>query len=105
MNPTGCLTQLFKPLLYLYCFAIVLMNIGMIALPILKLQMPFENMEHGFFKMLNKMPYFAAIIISLVALSIWHIVYKMGKFENFLNGIMWVGIFTFIYNKHHCFIN
>ena len=97
MNPTGCLTQLFKPLLYLYCFAIVLMNIGMIALPILKLQMPFENMEHGFFKMLNKMPYFAAIIISLVALSIWHIVYKMGKFENFLNGIMWVGIFTFIY--------
>jgi hypothetical protein len=98
MNPTGCLTQLFKPLLYLYCFAIVLMNIGMIALPILKLQMPFENMEHGFFKMLNKMPYFAAIIISLVALSIWHIVYKMGKFENFLNGIMWVGIFTFIYS-------
>jgi type IV secretory pathway TraG/TraD family ATPase VirD4 len=74
------------------------MNIGMIALPILKLQMPFENMEHGFFKMLNKMPYFAAIIISLVALSIWHIVYKMGKFENFLNGIMWVGIFTFIYS-------
>lgn len=98
MNPTGCLTQLFKPLLYLYCFAIVLMNIGMISLPILKLQMPFENMEHGFFKMLNKMPYFAAIIISLVALSIWHIVYKMGKFENFLNGIMWVGIFTFIYS-------
>ena len=98
MNPTGCLTQLFKPLLYLYCFAIVLMNIGMIALPILKLQMPFENMEHGFFKMLNKMPYFAAIIISLVALSIWLIVYKMGKFENFLNGIMWVGIFTFIYS-------
>lgn len=98
MNPTGCLTQLFKPLLYLYCFAIVLMNIGMIALPILKLQMPFENMEHGFFKMLNKMHYFAAIIISLVALSIWHIVYKMGKFENFLNGIMWVGIFTFIYS-------
>lgn len=98
MNPTGCLTQLFKPLLYLYCFAIVLMNIGMISLPILKLQMPFENMEHGFFKMLNKMPYFAAIIISLVALSIWHIVYKMGKFDNFLNGIMWVGIFTFIYS-------
>jgi len=98
MNPTGCLTQLFKPLLYLYCFAIVLMNIGMIALPILKLQMPFENMEHGFFKMLNQMPYFVAIIISLVALSIWHIVYKMGKFENFLNGIMWVGIFTFIYS-------
>lgn len=98
MNPTGCLTQLFKPLLYLYCFAIVLMNIGMIALPILKLQMPFENREHGFFKMLNQMPYFVAIIISLVALSIWHIVYKMGKFENFLNGIMWVGIFTFIYS-------
>jgi type IV secretory pathway TraG/TraD family ATPase VirD4 len=98
MNPTGCLTQLFKPLLYLYCFAIVLMNIGMIALPILKLQMPFENMEHGFFKMLNQMPYFVAIIISLVALCIWHIVYKMGKFENFLNGIMWVGIFTFIYS-------
>lgn len=44
------------------------------------------------------MPYFAAIIISLVAISIWHIVYKMGKFENFLNGIMWVGIFTFIYS-------
>lgn len=50
MNPTGCLTQLFKPLLYLYCFAIVLMNIGMISLPILKLQMPFENMEPDFSK-------------------------------------------------------
>lgn len=56
------------------------------------------------------MPYFAAIIISLVALSIWHIVYKMGKFENFkwdYDNVatpltLLLGEFSFSYN--YCFV-
>jgi hypothetical protein len=55
MNPTGCLTQLIKPFLYLYCFLIVLFNIGMIALPILKLQMSPEDAKTGVFKFINEM--------------------------------------------------
>ena len=98
MNPTGCLTQLIKPFLYLYCFLIVLFNIGMIALPILKLQMSPEDAKTGVFKFINEMPYLAAIVLSLVSLSIWYLSYKLGKFHTFLSGVMWVGIFTFIYS-------
>ncbi len=98
MESTGCLTQLIRPILYLYCFAVVVLNIGMISLPILKLQIAPGEAEHGFFKMVNQMPYFVAFIFSLVGLSIWYITYKLGKFKNFLNGVMWVGIFTFIYS-------
>lgn len=98
MNPTGCLTQLIKPFLYIYCFAIVLLNIGMISLPILKLQTNPEDAKSGVFKMINEMPYLAAIVLSLVSLSIWYLSYKMGKFHTFLSGVMWVGILTLIYS-------
>ena len=98
MNPTGCLAQLIKPFLYLYCFLIVLFNIGMIALPILKLQISPEDAKSGIFKMINQMPYLAAIVLSLVSLSIWYLSYKMGKFHTFLSGVMWVGILTIIYS-------
>lgn len=69
MESTGCLTQLIRPILYLYCFAVVVLNIGMISLPILKLQIAPGEAEHGFFKMVNQMPYFVAFIFSLVGLS------------------------------------
>lgn len=104
MNPTGCLTQLIKPFLYLYCFLIVLFNIGMIALPILKLQMSPEDAKTGVFKFINEMPYLAAIVLSLVSLSIWYLSYKLGKFHTFLSGVMWVGILTIIYSFSASFL-
>ena len=104
MNPTGCLTQLIKPCLYLYCFLIVLFNIGMIALPILKLQMSPEDAKTGVFKFINEMPYLAAIVLSLVSLSIWYLSYKLGKFHTFLSGVMWVGILTIIYSFSASFL-
>ena len=104
MNPTGCLTQLIKPFLYLYCFIIVLFNIGMIALPILKLQMSPEDAKTGVFKFINEMPYLAAIVLSLVSLSIWYLSYKLGKFHTFLSGVMWVGILTIIYSFSASFL-
>lgn len=104
MNLTGCLTQLIKPFLYLYCFLIVLFNIGMIALPILKLQMSPEDAKTGVFKFINEMPYLAAIVLSLVSLSIWYLSYKLGKFHTFLSGVMWVGILTIIYSFSASFL-
>ena len=104
MNPTGYLTQLIKPFLYLYCFLIVLFNIGMIALPILKLQMSPEDAKTGVFKFINEMPYLAAIVLSLVSLSIWYLSYKLGKFHTFLSGVMWVGILTIIYSFSASFL-
>ncbi len=104
MNPTGCLAQLIKPFLYLYCFLIVLFNIGMIALPILKLQMSPEDAKTGVFKFINEMPYLAAIVLSLVSLSIWYLSYKLGKFHTFLSGVMWVGILTIIYSFSASFL-
>ena len=104
MNPTGCLTQLIKPFLYLYCFLIVLFNIGMIALPILKLQMSPEDAKTGVFKFINEMPYLAAIVLSLVSLSIWYLSYKLGKFHTLLSGVMWVGILTIIYSFSASFL-
>ena len=98
MNPTGCLAQLIKPFLYLYCFLVVALNIGMIALPILKFQISSEDTTTGVYKIINEMPYLVAICFSLVSLSIWYLSYKMGKFHTFLSGVMWVGILTIIYS-------
>lgn len=97
MNPTGCLAQLIKPILYLYCFAIVILNIGMVVLPILKLQISPDEAKNGFFKTIDQIPYLVTIIFSLVSLSIWYLSYKMGKFHTFLSGVIWVGILTIVY--------
>lgn len=97
MNPTGCLTQLIKPILILFCIGLVAMNLGMIFSPIIKMNIP-EDTENTFYKILFKMPYSVTIVLSLVALSLWHIVYKMEKFQNVNTGIMWVGIATLIYS-------
>ena len=97
MNPTGCLTQLIKPILILFCIGLVAMNLGMIFSPIIKMNIP-EDTENTFYKILFKMPYSVTIVFSLVALSLWHIVYKMEKFQNVNTGIMWVGIATLIYS-------
>lgn len=77
MNPTGCLAQLIKPILYLYCFAIVILNIGMVVLPILKLQISPDEAKNGFFKTIDQIPYLVTIIFSLVSLSIWYLSYLL----------------------------
>jgi len=76
----------------------------MIALPILKLQMSPEDAKTGVFKFINEMPYLAAIVLSLVSLSIWYLSYKLGKFHTFLSGVMWVGILTIIYSFSASFL-
>ncbi|MDV3794396.1 hypothetical protein CMU23_06940 [Elizabethkingia anophelis] len=97
MNPLGCLPQLLKAIAAVYCIALIGINLGLIFSPVLILKIP-EDTTNPILRSLLKMPYWITILFSLVGLSIWHIVYKLGKFGNFLTGIMWVGIMTFIYS-------
>ncbi len=97
MNPTGCLTQIIKPFLFLMVAFLVTYNLMMVFSPIIKLFLP-SNTKIFFLKMILEMPFDLSIAISLIALSMWHIVYKMGKFDNILTGIMWVGIVNLIFS-------
>ncbi|WP_454059253.1 type IV secretion system DNA-binding domain-containing protein [Elizabethkingia ursingii] len=97
MNPLGCLPQFFKAIAAVYCIALIGINLGLIFSPVLILKIP-EDTTNPLLRSLLKMPYWITILFSLVGVSIWHIVYKLGKFGNFLSGIMWVGIMTFIYS-------
>lgn len=97
MNPTGCLKVLIKPFLIFMCGLLVAGNLIMVFSPILTWVLP-ENNRIPLVKIFAEMPFDLSIAVSLIASSMWYLVYKMGKFDNILTGIMWVGIINLIFS-------
>jgi hypothetical protein len=85
MNIPG-LQYIFKGVLAIICIAFLSMNILFVTAPIAKFLIP-ENAEHSALGMFIKAPFLLCL-----GLSFWHITYKMGKFQNFITLLFYVGI-------------
>ena len=90
MNGLGCLPQLLKMFLYIFLGGLVLFNLFGIIAPFWKLIA--ENQLNRVPKWILEIPMWAKVIISLISLSFWLIVYKLGKFENITTGVLTVGV-------------
>lgn len=95
MNGLGCLPQVFKGILLVFVAMLVAVNLlGVIA--------PFwqflgDNFLKTMPKGILKLEVWIKILISLISISFWLIAFKLGKFENILRGIAFVGIGTFLF--------
>lgn len=90
----GCLTTLVKIMIGFFCVLAVGVNILMIISPVLEYFMPAQFNNTMFYKDLSEAPFWILLSISLVALSFWYLVYKQGKFDNLLTGMILVGVYT-----------
>lgn len=97
MNPTGCLPQLIKPFLILICISLIIVNLVMVFAPFSHFVPDEPKYLDAFFILFKKAPLWMNLLFSILGLSFWHIAYKIGKFENYGTGLVWVGILTFIY--------
>lgn len=98
MDPTinqsqGCITSIIKMLVLIFCVVAVIQNIVIIFSPAIYL-MPEQFHNSRLYKAAEGIPFWMSAVISLSALSFWYLVYKQGKFQNFLNGIIMVGLYT-----------
>lgn len=93
MNQLGCLPQILKVLAVVACIAFIAVNFMFITAPITKYFLP-EKYSHSPLGLFVKAPIWLNICFSLLGLSFWHIVYKLGKFKNIPTGLVYVGIFT-----------
>lgn len=96
MNIPG-LQYIFKAVLAIICIVFLSMNILFVTAPIAKFLIP-ENAEHSAFGMFMKAPFWLCLGFSLFGLSFWHITYKMGKFQNFITGLIYVGMMTAVFS-------
>lgn len=93
MNVLGCLPQLFKGFLYLFVAMLVLLNLLGVTAPFWEF-FPKDSLR-GIPKGMIELTMWIKIIISLLSISFWVIAYKMGKFQNVIRGIVFVGVGTF----------
>ncbi|WP_076357725.1 type IV secretory system conjugative DNA transfer family protein [Chryseobacterium joostei] len=96
MNIPG-LQYLFKAVLAIICVAFLSMNILFVTAPIAKLLIP-ETALHSPLGLFMKAPFWLCLSLSLYGVSFWHITYKMGKFQNFITGFIYVGMMTAVFS-------
>lgn len=92
MNALGCLPQLFKGFLYLFVAMLVSLNLLGVTAPFWQF-FPKETLK-GFPKGMIDLTIWIKIIISILSISFWVIAYKLGKFQNVIRGIVFVGVTT-----------
>lgn len=92
MNALGCLPQLIKGFLYLFVALLVLLNLLGVIAPFWEL-LPKDTLR-GVPKGMIGLTMWIKVIISLLTISFWLIAYKLGKFQNVIRGIAFVGIAT-----------
>ena len=92
MNALGCLPQLFKGFLYPFVAMLVSLNLLGVTAPFWQF-FPKETLK-GFPKGMIDLTIWIKIIISILSISFWVIAYKLGKFQNVIRGIVFVGVTT-----------
>ncbi|HCM34202.1 MULTISPECIES: type IV secretion system DNA-binding domain-containing protein [Chryseobacterium] len=96
MNIPG-LQYILKAVIGIVCFSFLSMNILFVAAPVLKFFVP-ENSLYSPFRMFTDIPLWICFISSVFGLSFWHITYKMGNFQNFITGLIYVGMMTALFS-------